>query len=65
MISHNEIIHKQGKQKISIYVGFGQYQSRPTPLCVGAKAVYNGKSYYTHRNWKYVTCKHCLKKRIK
>jgi hypothetical protein len=58
------IIHKQGNQKVNIYAGFGQYQDIPAPLCVGAKSVYKGKSYYLHRNWKYVTCKHCLKKKL-
>ena len=57
----NPIIHKQGKQTVTVYAGFGQYVERPSPLCVGAKAVYNGKNFYVHRNWKYVTCKHCLK----
>ena len=57
------IIHKIGKQKAIIYEGFGQYGKVPTPLCVGAKSVYNGKSFHVHRLWKYVTCKHCLKLR--
>ena len=55
------VIHKQGKQTVTVYAGFGQYEERPSPLCVGAKAVYHGKNFYVHRNWKYVTCKHCLK----
>ena len=59
------IIHKIGKQKFNMYVGFGQYEDRPTPLCVGAKSVYRGKNFYVHRNWKYVTCKHCLKSKQK
>ena len=44
------VIHKQGKQTVTLYVGFGQYVERPSPLCVGAKAVYNGKNFYVHRN---------------
>lgn len=58
-------IHKTGKQKISVYAGFGEYVDIPSPLCVGAKSVYEGKSYLVHRNWKPVTCKHCLKKKAK
>jgi hypothetical protein len=56
-------VHKIGKQKVTRYAGFGQYERIPSPLCIGAKAVYDGKSYYVHRMWKYVTCKHCLKKK--
>lgn len=59
----DKIIHKQGKEKATRYAGFGQYELIHSPLCVGAKALYAHKSYYLHRNWKYVTCKHCLKKR--
>ncbi len=54
------VIHKIGKQKVTKYDGFGQYTNIPSPLCVGAKSVYHGKSYHVHRLWKYVTCKHCL-----
>lgn len=61
----NPTIHKIGSQKVNFYVGFGQYQDRPSPLCIGAKAVYGGKNFYVHRNWKYVTCKHCLNKQQK
>ena len=57
------IIHKQGKQKVNRYAGFGRYEDIPAPLCVGAQAVYKGKTFYLHRNWKHVTCKHCLKKK--
>jgi hypothetical protein len=57
----NNVIHKQGKEKIEVYLGLGIYCNRPTPLCVGAKAVWKGKNFYVHRLWKYVTCKHCLK----
>ena len=56
-------IHKIGKQTVTKYAGFGQHQEIPSPLCVGAKMVYRGKSYHVHRMWKYVTCKHCLNKR--
>ena len=58
-------IHKAGKQTVSKYIPFGSYRQVPTPLCVGAKALYDGKSFQVHRLWKYVTCKHCLKKRKK
>ena len=54
-------VHKQGKQMVTRYAGFGQYEEIPAPLCVGAKPIYDGKCYYIHRLWKYVTCKHCLK----
>lgn len=54
--------HKIGKQKATRYAGFGHYERIPTPLCVGAKAVYDGKSFFVHRMWKYVTCKKCLAK---
>jgi len=57
------IIHKQGRETATKYVGFGQYEEIKAPLCVGAKMLYKGFSYYIHRNWKYVTCKHCLKKK--
>jgi len=56
-------IHKSGPQTVTAYIGLGQYSTMKAPLCVGAKAVYNGKSYHTHRLWKYVTCEHCLKKK--
>jgi len=55
------IIHKQGKRNVNVYIGFGQYDYIRSPLCVGAKLIYEGKTYLTHRLWKYVTCKHCLK----
>ena len=58
-------IHKAGKQTILTYAGLGAYKEVPTPLCVGAKALYNGKSFQVHRLWKNTTCKHCLKKRKK
>ena len=57
------VIHKAGYKKVNKYVGFGQYENIPAPLCVGAKSVYGGKSYFIHRMWKYVTCKHCLRKK--
>ena len=63
-MTSNPVIHKTGKQKVTAYAGFGVYEQRPSPLCVGAKDMYNGKSFYVHRMWKYVTCKHCLRKRI-
>jgi hypothetical protein len=58
------IVHKQGKETFQRYVAFGIYETGKAPLCVGSKGIYSGKSYYTHRSWKYVTCKKCLKKRI-
>jgi len=54
-------IHKAGKQKVTRYAGFGYYEEIPSPLCVGAKAVYGGKSFLIHRLKKKVTCKHCLR----
>ena len=56
------VIHKKGRQTAEKYAGFGQYERVPSPLCVGAKMVWAGYSYYVARNWKSVTCKHCLKK---
>lgn len=35
----------------------------PPPLCVGAKALYEGKRFYVARLWKHVSCKHCLNKK--
>lgn len=54
-------IHKTGKQKAEKYIGFGEYEKVPSPLCVGAKMLWKGNSYYVHRLWSKVTCKHCLK----
>jgi len=59
------IIHKKGPQTAEKYLGFGKYARINAPLCVGAKALYDGKSFYTHREWRFVTCKHCLRKRDK
>lgn len=56
-----KVIHKAGKQYVSVYSGFGQYITIPAPLCVGAKAVYEGKTFLVHRLSKKVTCKHCLR----
>lgn len=58
------VVHKADyKRTFSRYAGFGTYEQIPSPLCVGPTPIYNGKSYQIHRNWKYVTCKHCLKKK--
>jgi len=54
-------VHKKGPQKVEVYIGFGQYEYIAAPLCVGAKAVYEGKSYLVHRLKSKVTCKHCLR----
>lgn len=56
------IIHKAGKRVVLLFT-FGQEVSVPSPFCVGAKMLWRGYSYHVHRDWKYVTCKHCLKKR--
>jgi hypothetical protein len=56
-----KIVHKIGPQKVTVYAGLGQYIEVPSPLCVGAKEVYKGKTFLVHRLKKYVTCKHCLK----
>lgn len=55
------IIHKMGKRASDTYVGLGVYMQTFAPICVGFSAIYRKKQYYMHRNWKYVTCKHCLK----
>jgi hypothetical protein len=57
------VIHKQGRETATLYAGFGQYEEVNAPVCAGAKGLYERKSYYMHRNWKYVTCKKCLAKR--
>jgi hypothetical protein len=54
-------VHKIGKKTATHYAGFGQYEEVPVPLCVKPKALYDGKRFYIHRLWKYVTCKHCLR----
>ena len=41
-------IHKKGLQTAERYIGFGQYDLVPSPLCVGAKMLYNG---YSYRDW--------------
>ena len=57
-------IHKSAK---GIYADNGIFDRReiPTPLCDGARGLYSGKSYRVHRMWAAVTCKKCLKKRVK
>jgi hypothetical protein len=62
---NEKVIHKTGLKKIVKYLDLGVYTSIPTPLCVGLGPVYDGKRLWVHRMWKYVTCKHCLKKREK
>jgi hypothetical protein len=57
------VIHKTGKKTLHKYFQFGQYEEVPTPLCVGGTTMYDGKSYQVHRMWKYVTCKHCIRKK--
>jgi len=57
------IIHKKGKQHVEKYIAFGNYENVPSPLCVGAKMLWKGYSYYVTNYWKDVTCKHCLKMR--
>jgi len=54
-------IHKAGKQKVTRYIGFGQHEDVPAPLCVGAKPIYSGKKYLIHRLKSKVTCKRCLR----
>jgi hypothetical protein len=55
------------KQKIEQYLGFGQYERTPTTLCRGPKGYWsdNPPAGYIVRNWKDVTCKHCLRKKPK
>jgi hypothetical protein len=57
----NPVIHKVGPKKMEVYAGFGHYNMISTPLCAGPRGVYKGNNYWVHRNWKNVTCKHCLK----
>ncbi len=56
------VIHKKSTKYAEMYAGFGRYQKAYAPLCVGPKMLWRGCSYYLARNWKDVTCKHCLKK---
>ena len=56
-------IHKKGFETATQYAGFGQYVQVPAPLCVGAKMLYKGYSYYLAHFWRDVTCKSCLKKK--
>lgn len=58
-----KVIHKKGKQTAEKYIGLGQYDQVPAPLCVGAKMLWKGYSYYLSARWVDVTCKHCLRKR--
>lgn len=56
-------IHKAGRETVAVYIGFGQYEGRNVPLCVGVKAFYSGKNYLVARFWRDITCKHYLKTR--
>jgi hypothetical protein len=61
----SETIHKANyKNKVQAYIGFGQYESTPTTVCRGGKGYYSKRPPrgLLARNWKHVTCKHCLKK---
>jgi len=59
-----KVMHKANyKDKCPMYCGWGQYALIPISLCGGTKAFWAGKSYEITRNWKNVTCKHCLKKK--
>jgi hypothetical protein len=35
------IIHKKGPQTAERYIGFGQHDLIPSPLCVGAKMLFS------------------------
>ena len=61
-----DTIHKANyKDKVNSYIGLGQYELIPTTMCRGGKGYYSKRSPsgYVARNWKHVTCKHCLKLR--
>jgi hypothetical protein len=55
------------KNKVAVYIGFGRYEYRPTTVCRGGKGYYskNPPRGFIVRNWKDVTCKHCLNKHDK
>jgi len=60
-------IHKANyKDKVNNYVGFGHYELIPTTLCRGGKGYYSLRppKGYIARNWKNVTCKNCIKKKV-
>lgn len=58
------VLHKGNyKDKVIIYAGWGQYTTVPKPMCNNKVSPWSKKKDYTMvRNWKYVTCKLCLKK---
>lgn len=61
-----ETIHKANyKSKVERYMGFGQKAMVPTTVCRGGKGYYSKRPPrgFLARNWKDVTCKHCLKHR--
>lgn len=58
-------VHKlggKGQTADGVYLGFGQYGSVVGPLCEGGSGLWRGRTFVCHRQWKEVTCKHCLKK---
>lgn len=58
------IIHKQNtKRRVYQYLGFGHHGSSPTPICRVSRDYSKKSVYHMHRNWKYVTCKSCIKKK--
>ena len=60
----SDTVHKANyKNKVQAYIGLGQYQSAPTTVCRGGKGYYSKRPPrgFLARNWKHVTCKHCLK----
>lgn len=60
----SETIHKANyKSKVNAYVGLGQYELTPTTVCRGGKGYYSKRPPrgLLARNWKHVTCKHCIK----
>lgn len=60
-----KVIHKKGTLKDhaahGVYMGFGQYGSVIGPVCEGSRGLRRGRSFEVAREWKYVTCKKCLK----
>lgn len=59
----SKILHKGDySRKFDQYVGFGQYEKCPLPLCDKKYSPYNPKKiYYVVRNKSKVTCKKCLR----
>lgn len=63
MATKKPIYHKraQFKKAVEVYQGLGSYAYLIPPVCEGGRGIWRGRTFYTVRNWKDVTCKHCLR----